>query len=85
MPSGKVSASGLPRTGRLRGLIRKLSQFFVDAVDTLMIPLKAFDVAQKQVAQAKAPVAVVVCELEQLVTHSKTFHMIKLNAILFFS
>ena len=34
-----------------------------------MIPLKAPEVSQIQVAQAKAPVAVIVCELEQPVSH----------------
>ena len=44
-------------------------QLCVDAVHTLVIPLKAPDVAQIQVTQAKAPAAVVVGQTQQPVGH----------------
>ena len=40
-------------------------QFPVDPVDALVVPSKASDVAQVQVAQPKAPVAVVVRQADQ--------------------
>ena len=40
-------------------------QLFVDAVQALVIPVKASDVAQIQVTQSKAPVAVVVGQAQQ--------------------
>ncbi len=44
-------------------------QLLVDPIQTLVVPFKALDVTQIQVAQAKAPVAMVVGQSDQLIGH----------------
>ena len=55
-------------------------QLAIDPVDALVIPLKAFYVAQIQEAQAEAPVALVVGQAYQPVSHDSVFR-VELGAI----
>lgn len=42
-------------------------QLTVDAVDAFVVPLEAFDIAQIQVAQAKAPHLLSLCQRQQMI------------------
>ena len=55
-------------------------QFAIDPVDTLVIPFKTLHVAQIQEAQAEAPVALVVGQAYQPVSHDSIFR-VELGAI----
>jgi hypothetical protein len=73
MPCSTVKASGFSRTKRLRIDSHIELQLLVDAVLSVVIPFEATDVAQIQVAQAKAPAAVVIRQKDKPVGHCFVF------------